>query len=132
MKKSEVVVMSITGPNSSAIAAKAGDDCAAIEAKPRLSVSSSFDALHKEVKETETRLQLFKNVAREMNSGMPVWKIIEHTLLETHKIFPALRISYWTASSREKSRVAHSVGHAAMPALTGFELDLSIAEDFVR
>ncbi|MCU1312126.1 MAG: sensor hybrid histidine kinase [Candidatus Angelobacter sp.] len=123
--------MSVSRPSSSATAAKS-DDSTAPELKPRLSLASSLDALQKEVRETQTRLQLFKNVAGEMNSGMPIRKIIEHTFAETHKIFPSLRISYWIASTVETARVAHSVGDIPMPANTGLEVDLRGADQFVR
>src|SRR6266478_6742212 len=119
MKKSRAVLMSISRPTSSATIAKASGHSATPESKLRLSVTSSLEALQKEVRETQTRLQLFKNVAGEMNSGMPVRKIIEHTFAETHKIFPSLRISYWIASTIEMARVAHSAGgDVSMPATT--------------
>src|SRR4051794_20037484 len=115
MNKSRAGLMSISRPTFSATAAQPSQDCSAHESKSRLSVTPPLDALQKEVREAQTRLQLFKNLAGGMNSGLPVRKIIEHIFAETHKIFPSLRISYWSASSAEKAIVAHSVGGAAIP-----------------
>jgi signal transduction histidine kinase/FixJ family two-component response regulator len=132
MKQNRAVIMSIPRQTRSTGAHSAADDRAAFESKPNLSVMPSLDAIQKELREAQNRLQLFKNVAGEMNSGMPVQGIIEHTFAETQKIFPSLRISYWTSITAGRAKVELSVGCASMPATTGLEVDLTAAAEFLR
>src|SRR5437870_1253975 len=132
MKQNRRAVMSIFRQTRSVSSPSTGDDRAAFESKPNLSVMPSLDAIQKELREAQNRLQLFKNVAGEMNSGMPVQGIIERTFAETQKIFPLLRISYWTSITAGRAKVELSVGCASMPATTGLEVDLTAAAEFLR
>lgn len=132
MKQNRRAVVSIFRQTRSVSSPSTGDDRAAFETKPSLSVMPSLDAIQKELREAQNRLQLFKNVAGEMNSGNPVQGIIEHTFSETQKIFPLLRISYWTSITARRAKVELSVGCASMPATTGLEVDLTEAAEFLR
>jgi signal transduction histidine kinase/ActR/RegA family two-component response regulator len=67
-----------------------------------------------------------------MNSGLAVQKIIEHTLAETHKSFPFLRISFWTGNASGMITAMHSVGSSQLPAINGYEVDFSQAEEFLE
>jgi signal transduction histidine kinase/ActR/RegA family two-component response regulator len=67
-----------------------------------------------------------------MNSGLAVQKIIEHTLAETHKSFPFLRISFWTGNASGMITAMHSVRSSQLPANNGYEVDFSKAEEFLE
>src|SRR5437763_9116562 len=95
------------------------------------SVLGELSRLKKELAETQTRLQLYKNVSAELNSELAVDAIIARTVLAIHKVFPALRIAYSTVTPQLKVKVAYSVSPENMPSLSGLEFQLDPGDKYV-
>ncbi len=96
------------------------------------SVLSELDRLRRELAETQTRLQLYKNVSAELNSEMAVEAIIERTVLAIHKVFPQLRITYGTVTPQLRLKIEYSVSPEHMPSLSGSEFQLEAGDKYIQ
>src|SRR3954462_695148 len=101
-------------------------------AETQQSVLAELSRLKRELAETQTRLQLYKNVSAELNSDMAVDAIIERTVHAIHDVFPTLRIAYSTVTPQMYVKVVCSASPAHMPSLKGLEFQLDPAGQYAQ
>jgi two-component system cell cycle sensor histidine kinase/response regulator CckA len=86
-----------------------------------------------ELMQTKRRLELFKNISVQINSGIPVQDIIKQALAEIQSSFPEFRIAYWEASGRSgEIKAVHCVGTGDLPTFPGFNAELGAATELAE
>ncbi|MGH2373977.1 MAG: ATP-binding protein, partial [bacterium] len=81
--------------------------------------------------QNQVRLGLINTIATGITSGMSVERIITRTLQELHAQFPSFRAAYSTIDERGHLTVVHSIEPAGMPALSGVNVALSAAPQYL-
>lgn len=80
----------------------------------------------------ELRARWLSEIARRVLSGWSVQQIIDYTVNEVSKDFPAVRVAYSTVDSQGVLRTLSSVEPENMPNIEGLEADLNQAPDYLR
>jgi len=94
--------------------------------------ASQEEAMRVQLREHESRRILRDTIAADVNSGMAIEHILEHTVEHIHELFPYLRISYASVDERARLRVLHSEGPPGLPSIAGLELDLTRLPNYLE
>ena len=82
--------------------------------------------------ETQTRLRLVNEIAKELSTGHSTHEIIDRTLQQIHAFFPGLRLAYSTVDEQGRLTFLQEKEPTEVQSISGTPIDFNLVPDYLN